>query len=352
MKKLVKFMSPFAPDQSGACGVLYEFGGLTVICDAGGCAGNICGFDEPRWFTYRSAVFSAGLRDMDAILGRDDRLIAKLTKAQEQLHTEFTAIIGTPVPAVIATDYRALSRMAEKKTGVPCITVDCTGTHYYDAGEKKAWTELFRRFAVEDFGAESGRVGILGATPLETSMSGSEKIVSDCYRMGIEKPIVYGMGFGLDYVREASRAEKNLVISLSALPAAEYLRERFGTPFEVGFPFLPEDIKERARSLKDRKVLIIHSQLIANTLRDEIGDDSAVTAASWFGVDERYSRSGDVHLADEDALAELISSGGFDTVISDGAVGRLLHSVGFGGELIELPHFAVSGQLWESGEAP
>ena len=35
MKKLVKFMSPFAPDQSGACGVLYEFGGLTVICDAG-----------------------------------------------------------------------------------------------------------------------------------------------------------------------------------------------------------------------------------------------------------------------------------------------------------------------------
>ena len=116
--------------------------------------------------------------------------------------------------------------------------------------------------------------------------------------------------------------------------------------------FLPEDIKERARSLKARKVLIIHSQLIANTLRDEIGDDSAVTAASWFGVDERYSRSGDVHLADEDALAELISSGGFDTVISDGAVGRLLHSVGFGGELIELPHFAVSGQLWESGEAP
>ena len=43
-----KVLTPFAPDQSGAVSVLYELGGITVICDAGGCTGNICGFDEPR----------------------------------------------------------------------------------------------------------------------------------------------------------------------------------------------------------------------------------------------------------------------------------------------------------------
>ena len=134
MKNLLKLLSPFAPDQSGAAAVLYELGGLMVICDAGGCAGNVCGFDEPRWFTKKSAVFSAGLRDMDAILGRDDRLIEKLSKACEQIRPAFTAIIGTPVPAVIATDMRALKRMAEKKTGLPCITAECTGTNYYDSG--------------------------------------------------------------------------------------------------------------------------------------------------------------------------------------------------------------------------
>ena len=78
MKKLLRYLSPFAPDQSGACGVFYELGGLIVICDAGGCAGNICGFDEPRWFRQKSAIFSAGLRDMDAILGRDDLMIEKI----------------------------------------------------------------------------------------------------------------------------------------------------------------------------------------------------------------------------------------------------------------------------------
>lgn len=78
MKGMLKYLSPFAPDQSGAVSVLYDMGGITVICDAGGCTGNICGFDEPRWTDSPRPVFSAGLRDMDAILGRDDKLVEKL----------------------------------------------------------------------------------------------------------------------------------------------------------------------------------------------------------------------------------------------------------------------------------
>ena len=66
MKGLRKVLTPFAPDQSGAVSVLYALGGVVVVIDAGGCTGNICGFDEPRWLSQKSAVFSAGLRDMDA----------------------------------------------------------------------------------------------------------------------------------------------------------------------------------------------------------------------------------------------------------------------------------------------
>ena len=105
MKGLRKVLTPFAPDQSGAVGVLYEFGALIVVIDAGGCTGNICGFDEPRWQVSSSAVFSAGLRDMDAILGRDELLVKKIAKAHEAIDVKFTALVGTPVPAVIATGF-------------------------------------------------------------------------------------------------------------------------------------------------------------------------------------------------------------------------------------------------------
>ena len=50
VRGLWKGLTPFAPDQSGAASVFYELGGILVICDAGGCTGNVCGFDEPRWF--------------------------------------------------------------------------------------------------------------------------------------------------------------------------------------------------------------------------------------------------------------------------------------------------------------
>ncbi|MBQ1922196.1 MAG: nitrogenase molybdenum-iron protein, partial [Lachnospiraceae bacterium] len=103
-----RVLTPFAPDQSGAVAALYGLGGISVIVDAGGCTGNICGFDEPRWLTEKAAVFSAGLRDMDAILGRDDKLIEKLTDAAGRVGGSFAALIGTPVPAVIGTDFRAL----------------------------------------------------------------------------------------------------------------------------------------------------------------------------------------------------------------------------------------------------
>ena len=42
MRGLRKYLTPFAPDQSGAVSVLYELGGIVVICDAGGCTGRDC----------------------------------------------------------------------------------------------------------------------------------------------------------------------------------------------------------------------------------------------------------------------------------------------------------------------
>ena len=160
MKGLHKIIYPFAPDQSGAVSVLYELGGLLVVCDAGGCAGNICGFDEPRWGSGRnagrSAVFSAGLRDMDAILGRDTLLVEKMARAAAHMQASFAAIIGTPVPATIATDYRAVQKMAEERCGMPVLAIETNGIRWYDQGAEAAYLALFKTFAEDTAQREEG----------------------------------------------------------------------------------------------------------------------------------------------------------------------------------------------------
>lgn len=422
MKGLRKYLSPFAPDQSGAAAVLCEFHGLIIILDAGGCAGNICGFDEPRWFESRSAIFSAGLRDMDAILGRDDRLVEKIGKACEKLSADFIAVIGTPVPAVIGTDYRALSRMIEKKTGIPALTIDTDGTKLYDDGEKKTWKELFKKFAVEKE-VEPGRVGIIGATPLEFGGIYEEDFLKIYFEeKGFSKVVCYGMGDGLEAVREAAAAEKNIVVSPAGIAAAKYLQQKFGTPYELFCPpeIIPEwkERKEQAEQkahkeqieqkmqkeqtaemlnveeLSKKKILIVHQQVLANTLREElisncmkenmnekaklkvqqssvsnseekvgitdiklpdvealgdkisderrIGQKINVDVASWFMMDKKQKEENDILFKEEDDWIAYIKENEYDIIIADPLLKKAVPF--YKGEWYDLPHFAISGK--------
>ncbi len=381
MKGLRKYLTPFAPDQSGAVSVLYELGGMLVICDAGGCTGNVCGFDEPRWFETRSAVFSAGLRDMDAILGRDDRLVAKLADAAEKLDVTFAAVIGTPVPAVIGTDYRALERMLAKKTELPVLTVNTDGMELYDRGEEKAYLALFGRFAGENVDVEPGniektqtaescdgkrngknedvsvdiedrpRVGIIGMTPQDVSdLKAAEKIRKLYADQGL-CAVCYGMGDGLEEVRNASLAAKNVVVSPAALKAAQYLQKKFGTPYEIAYPLVSELVPEV--NYQGKKILIVQQQVIANAVRKEIekrtGEKETITTATWFMrkeeilTDLNVDAVDDISLKEEDDFISLVEKEGYDVIFADPCMERMIP--GFEGVFIPLTHFAVSGKL-------
>ena len=359
VRGLWKGLTPFAPDQSGAASVFYELGGILVICDAGGCTGNVCGFDEPRWFGERSAIFSAGLRDMDAILGRDDRLVAKLTDAAEKIDANFAAVIGTPVPAVIATDYRALQRMCEKKTNLPILTVDTNGMELYDVGEEKAWLTLFKTFAgkdvasqkeasEEDDSSKKMKIGVLGLTPHDVS----DLKIEEKFRKSENENthyICYGMRASIDKVKTAGSADKNLVVAPAALETAKYLEKEFGTPYEVGYPFVDELIPELDYARK--KILIIHQQVIANAIRQEIRtrsdeQNTEVTVASWFMMKSELSEEGDLSLKEEMDYCKLVQNGNYDIVFADENMRGLVP--GFKGTFVNIRHFAVSGKLQES----
>ncbi|MCD8217308.1 MAG: nitrogenase component 1 [Clostridiales bacterium] len=402
MKGLLKYLSPFAPDQSGAASVFYELGGIIVICDAGGCTGNICGFDEPRWFEKKSALFSAGLRDMDAILGRDDRLVDKLKDAADRLDAKFAVLIGTPVPAVIATDFRALKRMAEKKCGFPVLTVECTGTRLYDRGAEEAYLELFRRFAEKNVEKDKNAVGVIGVNPLDVSQTHADQILREKLKKeGFSSVYCYGMGDApkeadtsdscdekdsfivsccgeednLTAVKKAGTVAKNIVVAPSGIRAAQYLEKEFGTPYEVRYPFLPDEFREKLHALYGKKVLIVHQQVAANEIRREIlvGNSSTtidgteinavnekkslapeecgecsdkknnIICGSWFMQVPQLKESQDVFFEREDEFISFVENGYFDAIVGDARFRRALR--GFQGEFVECPHFAVSGTI-------
>jgi nitrogenase molybdenum-cofactor synthesis protein NifE len=370
-----KVLTPFAPDQSGAVSVFYELGGITVICDAGGCTGNICGFDEPRWFRERSAVFSAGLRDMDAILGRDDRLIAKLSDTAALLRDgasenapAFTAIIGTPVPAVIGTDFKALERMAEKKTDLPCIGIACDGMEYYDRGVEKAYLALFDKFerigsARKPDEAENSRdqIGVLGAQYMDLSgFADFAALREEAEKATGKQAVIFGSREdGVLSFADPQSLSEILVVTVSGYEAAKRLAAKYGTALRFHNPLAEKKIREIVSKLtandKDtvaktgvsgKKILVVHEQVTANSCREallELGA-SKVDVASWFMMKEELREDGDLQLREESDIAEAVRRGGYDMIIADPAMIPLARRY-FDGVFADLPHFAVSGKL-------
>ena len=308
MKGLRKVLTPFAPDQSGAVSVLYGLGGLIVIIDAGGCTGNICGFDEPRWQNVRSAVFSAGLRDMDAILGRDKLLVSKIADACKKIDASFVALIGTPVPATIATDYKALKRMLEKEISLPVLTIATDGMRLYDEGEALAYKALADEFISKDGSLDEITLG--------------------------RTPLTYGSDFAdikLEDYRKIGPSTKVTAASASGVEAAK----RLGIPYET-FSSIAADL---AGSIPSGKVLVCHDEVFGKTLRDKGTDCDIVT---FFTLHDEIKQDGDKKITEEDEFTDLAVNGGYDVIVADESLKPLAD--GFKGQWIDAPFFALSGR--------
>ena len=311
MKGLRKVLTPFAPDQSGAATVLYSLGGMIVIIDAGGCTGNICGFDEPRWHETRAAIFSAGLRDMDAILGRDALLVSKIAAASERIDAKFIALVGTPVPATIATDYKALKRMLEKKVDLPILTIPTDGMRLYDSGETAAYKELFAAFA--KYGNDDGenKELVLGATPLTYGKAYVDITLEDI---------------------ENLTGRKIIAASSSGIDAAKLT----GRPYEISSSLALELL---ATEKIEGKVLVCHDEVFGKTLRDN-GVDCDI--ATFFKLHDEIKQDGDIQIVEEDDFTALAESGKYDVIIADNCLQKL--ATNYKGRWIDAPFFAVSGR--------
>lgn len=239
MKQTARIISTYASDASGVCSALYELGGMSVIHDASGCNSTYNTHDEPRWYDRDSLVFISALSEMEAIMGDDEKLIRDMTETAQELRPRFVALCGTPIPMLIGTDLRAVAAEVERRTGIPAFGLPTNGMHSYLFGAGMAFAAVAERFADRSLRREPGRsVNILGLTPLDFSVNGSDGSIRDVLEgNGFSVISSWAMGSTLDQLAQAGRAAVNLVVSYSGLPAARTLQKRFGTPYVIGVPF-------------------------------------------------------------------------------------------------------------------
>jgi nitrogenase molybdenum-iron protein alpha/beta subunit len=237
MSRVLLSLPPLSPDYSGVASVLHDLRALTILHDASGCTGTYTGYDEPRWFGSESPVFCSGLREMDAVLGDDEKLLDKMGAALKDRAAPFAAVVGSPVPTLIGFDFEGFAALAEKRLGIPVLGFPAAGFSYYDKGQKEAYLTLANRFLDPSAEKRRKRVNLLGASALDGfSDFVIDRLLGMLQNAGLEAGAVWGARSGLSELAQSGNAGANWVLTAAALPLARLLQERFGTPFVTGLP--------------------------------------------------------------------------------------------------------------------
>ena len=364
---LLMVLPTLAPDFSGVCSTLFELGGIIAIHDPGGCTGSYTGYDEPRWFDQKSKVFTTSLDDVEAVFGDDRIVVSKICAAHEELGSNFVAFLGSPSPMVIGTDYAALASILQKKTGTPAIPFDTKGTEFYDVGIEMALMSIAKHFLPEDIPEKKkNMVNVLGATPLDLTNTHNVEVIGKILQdAGYTIGSMWCMGTTLKEIHESAKAQCNIVLTASALKVAEYLKEKYGTPYIVGrfsgdvavqdflhhlanlmqgIP-LEENVEETKQ--EGKSALIVGEQFLSDGIRQFLLRDLGyrhVVVASFFNMKEQYTQPTDIVGLTEERFIELTADKSYDVVIGDGLLKRLLDKK-FTGDFIELPHVSISSRL-------
>jgi nitrogenase molybdenum-iron protein alpha/beta subunit len=364
MEKLCVYLPPLAPDYSGACAALYELGGLSVIHDASGCTGNYTGFDEPRWYDTQKFVFCSGLREIDAIMGNDQKLIKNVVDAAKDLNPKFIALMGSPVPMVIGTDLKGIAKEIEFETDLVSMGFNTTGLNYYDDGISKVYIELAKRFLEKKDKCIEKSVNLLGVTPLDFGNNQNVKeLIAYFNQIGYKVISTWTMESDFNQILNTTKAEKNIVLSSSGLDLAKYLKRKYNMPYYVGLPLgktgkenVEIALREHSNSLKEKpicekedSVLIIGEQIFSNALRELLKKEYGyknITVASYFKMSKTYGKPQDIQLKSEIQLIELLRKKQYQFIIGDPLFENLIEE-NTDIKFLKIPHVAVSSTLYE-----
>lgn len=362
MKNVWMYLPPFAPDYSGVCSALFELNGLLVIHDAAGCTGNYTGFDEPRWYGSSRAIYCSGIRKTDVVLGDEEKTINRIVSAAQKIRPDFIAVVGSPVPMVIGTDFEGLKFELEERTGRPTFGFDTTGTSYYNEGVAKACIALIQRFTREIRCVKKDTVNVLGATPLDISLNNNRCLESLLQENGFSVHANFSLGITMDKIRRAGEAAVNLAVSQAGVEIAQYMEKRFGMPYVAGLPVgrktggLLMEYLRKAQDLGETCVpesvndfapdaLVIGDAVFANSVKSALVCDLGVRGAdagTLFGAfGDPYL--GTVRFENEQAVYDAVNDPKYGTIVADPLINRLVED-GKSKKLVDIAHYSVSSK--------
>ena len=234
----------FLPTPSDRMGIIWSLlavqGAIVLEYGPAGTTHYSMGLYGGLGLRFQNRLFTTHMSEDDVVMGDVTRLEEALVELDKNYAPKVIFVVASSVTAVIGTDIKGVCRYMQNEVKAKLVAFEQGGFRGdYSVGLAETYKLLVRNLPQKGMAQEKGVYNIIGASAWRYRMASDiwevKSLLSEA--LGLSCNACLCCDTSVEELQAMGKAQVNIVLGNEGLAAAQYLEEKFGTPYVYAAPY-------------------------------------------------------------------------------------------------------------------
>ena len=234
----------FLPTPSDRMGIIWSLlavqGAIVLEYGPAGTTHYSMGLYGGLGLRFQNRLFTTHMSEDDVVMGDVTRLEEALVELDKNYAPKVIFVVASSVTAVIGTDIKGVCRYMQNEVKAKLVAFEQGGFRGdYSVGLAETYKLLVRNLPQKGVAQEKGVYNIIGASAWRYRMASDiwevQSLLSEA--LGLSCNACLCCDTSVEELQAMGKAQVNIVLGNEGLAAAQYLEEKFGTPYVYAAPY-------------------------------------------------------------------------------------------------------------------
>ena len=234
----------FLPTPSDRMGIIWSLlavqGAIVLEYGPAGTTHYSMGLYGGLGLRFQNRLFTTHMSEDDVVMGDVTRLEEALVELDKNYAPKVIFVVASSVTAVIGTDIKGVCRYMQNEVKAKLVAFEQGGFRGdYSVGLAETYKLLVRNLPQKGVTQEKGVYNIIGASAWRYRMASDIWEVKSLLNeaLGLSCNACLCCDTSVEELQAMGKAQVNIVLGNEGLAAAQYLEEKFGTPYVYAAPY-------------------------------------------------------------------------------------------------------------------
>ena len=234
----------FLPTPSDRMGIIWSLlavqGAIVLEYGPAGTTHYSMGLYGGLGLRFQNRLFTTHMSEDDVVMGDVTRLEEALVELDKNYAPKVIFVVASSVTAVIGTDIKGVCRYMQNEVKAKLVAFEQGGFRGdYSVGLAETYKLLVRNLPQKGVAQEKGLYNIIGASAWRYRMASDiwevKSLLSEA--LGLSCNACLCCDTSVEELQAMGKSQVNIVLGNEGLAAAQYLEEKFGTPYVYAAPY-------------------------------------------------------------------------------------------------------------------